>query len=105
MALTGYERGSLDEYTVAELQDIARSYYITFETESGNTSTNYSRLNKAQLIHEIKYDADYQKGNPDRRFDDSINLLGSKSKEDLARIISLVLEIIIHTYTAQRLLV
>jgi len=72
MALTGYERGSLEEYTVAELQDIARSYYITFKTESGNTSTNYSRLNKAQLIHEIKYDADYQKSNPDRRFDDAI---------------------------------
>ena len=70
MALTGYEKGSLEEYTAAELRDIARTYYITFKTDAGNTSINYSRLNKAQLIYEIKYDPDYQKANPNRKFDD-----------------------------------
>ena len=70
MALTGYEKGSLEEYTVSELRDIARTYYVTFATDIGNTSTNYSRLNKAQLIYEITYDADYQKANPNRKFDD-----------------------------------
>ena len=70
MALTGYEKGSLEEYTAAELRDIARTYYITFKTDAGNTSTNYSRLNKTQLIYEITYDPDYQKANPNRKFDD-----------------------------------
>ena len=70
MALTGYEKGSLEEYTVSELRDIARTYYVTFSTDVGNTSINYSRLNKAQLIYEITYDPDYQKANPNRKFDD-----------------------------------
>jgi hypothetical protein len=72
MALTGYERDSLDQYKVSELREIASTYYITFKTEFENTSTNYSRLNKEQLIYEITYDPDYQKANPDRKFNDTI---------------------------------
>ena len=104
MALSGYEKGSLEEYTAAELRDIARTYYITFKTDAGNTSINYSRLNKAQLIYEIKYDPDYQKANPDRKFDDTISrdenrirslkrdLIGTESPSELMTSIIRALE-------------
>ena len=70
MALTGYEKDNLEEYTNNELRQIASTYFITFKTSTGSTSTNYSRLNKTQLINEIKYDVDYQRANPDRKFED-----------------------------------
>ena len=64
MALTGYEKNRLNDYTVSELISIARNYYITFKLPSGETSTNYGRLNKNQLISEIEKDRDYRSGAP-----------------------------------------
>jgi hypothetical protein len=95
MALTGYEKDNLEEYTNSELRQIASTYFITFKTSTGSTSTNYSRLNKTQLINEIKYDVDYQRANPDRKFDDITDqndnriipikrdLIGTESAEEL----------------------
>ena len=70
MALTGYERKSLEQYTAPELREIAKTYGVTFKTEAGNTSLNYSRLNKTQLIYEITYDVDYIRANPNLKYDD-----------------------------------
>ena len=68
MALTGYEKPKLEDYTLSELKEIAINYYIPHQyTKTGATSTNYSRLNKTQLIYIIKYDPDYQKANPKSR--------------------------------------
>jgi len=68
MALTGYEKDSLEEYTLNELKEIATTYYISHQyNKTGATSTNYSRLNKAQLIYIIRYDPDYQRSNPNLR--------------------------------------
>lgn len=68
MALTGYEKESLEEYTLSELKEIATKYSISHQyTKTGATSTSYSRLNKTQLIYIIKYDADYQRANPKLR--------------------------------------
>lgn len=65
MALTGYEKPKLEDYTLSELKEIATNYYIPHQyTKTGATSTNYSRLNKTQLIYIIKYDPDYQRANP-----------------------------------------
>ena len=64
MALTGYEKNRLNDYTVSELISIARNYYVTFKLPSGETSTNYGRLNKNQLISEIEKDRDYRSGAP-----------------------------------------
>ena len=50
MALTGYEK-PLEDYSLSELKEIATNYYIPHQyTKTGATSTNYSRLNKTQLI-------------------------------------------------------
>jgi hypothetical protein len=68
MALTGYEKPELEDYSLSELKEIATNYYIPHQyTKTGATSTNYSRLNKNQLIYIIKYDADYQRANPKLR--------------------------------------
>jgi len=68
MNLTGYEKPKLEDYTLSELKEIATNYYIPHQyTKTGATSTNYSRLNKTQLIYIIKYDPDYQKNNPKLR--------------------------------------
>ena len=64
MALTGYEKNRLNDYTVSELISIARNYYVTFKLPSGETSTNYGKLNKNQLISEIEKDRDYRSGAP-----------------------------------------
>jgi len=61
MALTGYEKNRLNDYTISELKEIASNYYVTFKTPGGSTSTNYSRLNKNQLISAIENDRDYQR--------------------------------------------
>lgn len=63
MALTGYEK-PLDQYTQKELIEIATTYYITYKTVTGNTSTSYSRLSKTELIEFIKKDYDYIDANP-----------------------------------------
>jgi len=68
MALTGYEKPKLEDYTLSELKEIATNYYIPHQyTKTGATSTNYSRLNKTQLIYIIKYDPDYQRADPKSR--------------------------------------
>lgn len=68
MALTGYEKPKLEDYNLDELKQIATKYYISHQyTKTGATSTNYSRLNKTQLIYIIKYDPDYQRANPKLR--------------------------------------
>jgi len=68
MELTGYEKPKLEDYTLSELKEIATKYYIPHQyTKTGATSTNYSRLNKTQLIYIIKYDPDYQKADPKSR--------------------------------------
>lgn len=68
MALTGYEKSKLEDYSLNELKEIATNYYIPHQyTKTGATSTNYSRLNKTQLIYIIKYDPDYQRANPKSR--------------------------------------
>ena len=68
MALTGYEKPKLEDYSLSELKEIATNYYIPHQyTKTGATSTNYSRLNKTQLIYIIKYDPDYQRANPNSR--------------------------------------
>jgi hypothetical protein len=68
MALTGYEKPKLEDYSLNELKEIATKYYISHQyTKTGATSINYSRLNKTQLIYIIKYDPDYQRANPKSR--------------------------------------
>ena len=68
MEFTGYEKAKLEDYTLDELKQIATNYYIPHQyTKTGATSTNYSRLNKTQLIYIIKYDPDYQRANPKSR--------------------------------------
>ncbi len=68
MALTGYEKSKLEDYSLSELKEIATNYFIPHQyTKTGATSTNYSRLNKTQLIYIIKYDPDYQKADPKLR--------------------------------------
>lgn len=65
MALTGYEKPRLEDYTVQELREIAASYTIIHSyTKSGQTSAAYSRLTKSQLISLIKNDDDYKDANP-----------------------------------------
>ena len=64
MALTGYEKNRLNDYTVSELISIAKNYYVTYKLPSGETSTNYGRLNKNQLISEIEKDRDYKSSTP-----------------------------------------
>lgn len=79
MALTGYEKPKLEDYSLSELKEIATNYYIPHQyTKTGATSTNYSRLNKTQLIYIIKYDPDYQKANPKFR----VGGKGDKQKTD-----------------------
>lgn len=79
MALTGYERPKLEDYSLSELKEIATEYYIPHQyTKTGATSTNYSRLNKTQLIYIIKYDPDYQRADPKSR----VGGKGDKQKTD-----------------------
>lgn len=74
MKLTGYEKSRLNDYTVSELRTIARNYYVTFKSPSGETSTNYRRLNKNQLISAILSDRDYKNAKPyNRPTDDDQN--------------------------------
>jgi hypothetical protein len=61
MALTGYEKSRLNDYTISELKEIATTYYVTFKTPGGSTSTNYSRLNKNKLISAIENDRNYRR--------------------------------------------
>jgi hypothetical protein len=63
MALTGYEK-PLDQYTREELVEIATSYFVTYKTAAGNTSTSYNRLPKSKLIQIIKKDYEYIDANP-----------------------------------------
>jgi len=82
MALTGYEKPKLEDYTLDELKQIASSYYITHQyTKTGATSTNYSRLNKTQLVYIIKYDPDYQRSNP------KVRVNGKQTQKSSNRII------------------
>jgi hypothetical protein len=68
MALTGYEKPKLEDYSLSELKEIATVYHVSHQyTKTGATSTNYSRLNRTQLIYIIKYDVDYERANPKRR--------------------------------------
>ena len=86
MALTGYEKDSLEEYTLSELKEIATTYYISHQyNKTGATSTNYSRLNKAQLIYIIKYDPDYQKANPGLRVNKKQNKKNSNRIASIKR--------------------
>jgi hypothetical protein len=65
MAITGYEKPRLEDYTLEELKEIAASYTISHRfTKSGQTSTAYSRLTKSQLISLIRNDDDYKDANP-----------------------------------------
>jgi hypothetical protein len=65
MALTGYEKPRLEEYTLQELKEVAATYTIIHSyTKSGQTSAAYSRLTKSQLISLIKNDEDYKDKNP-----------------------------------------
>ena len=74
MRITGYEKNSLNDYTVSDLKLIAQKYYVTFKLPSGETSTNYNRLSKNRLIDAIESDSDYINANPnDRPTDDNSN--------------------------------
>jgi hypothetical protein len=63
MELTGYEK-SLDQYTKNELIQIAKKYYVTYKSPSGQTSTAYTKLSNSELIEIIKKDSDYIRSNP-----------------------------------------
>lgn len=68
MALTGYEKPNLEDYSLDQLKEIATTYRISHQyTKTGATSTSYSRLNKTQLIYIIKYDPDYKRADPESR--------------------------------------
>ena len=65
MAITGYEKPRLEDYTLEELKEIAASYTIIHSfTKSGQSSTAYSRLTKSQLVSLIRNDDDYKDKNP-----------------------------------------
>jgi len=65
MALTGYEKSSLEQYTKNELVEIAKEYTLYYQTDSGQGSTgNYEKLTKEKLISIIKSDRDYQSAAP-----------------------------------------
>lgn len=89
MALTGYEKPKLEDYSLNELKEIATKYTISHQyTKSGATSTSYSRLNKNQLIYIIKYDVDYQRANPKSR------ISGTQEEKNSNRILSIKRDII-----------
>lgn len=89
MALTGYEKPKLEDYSLSELKEIATKYTISHQyTKSGATSTSYSRLNKNQLIYIIKYDVDYQKANPKSR------ISGTQEEKNSNRILSIKRDLI-----------
>ena len=112
MSLTGYEKNNLEEYSLSELKEIATNYYISHQyNKTGATSTNYSRLNKNQLIYIIKYDPDYQRANPNLRSTKKNNkkdsnrissikrdLVGIESPEELMNMIISQLEGSENTY-------
>ena len=65
MAITGYEKPKLEDYTLEELKTIAASYTIIHSfTKSGQSSTTYGRLTKSQLISLIRNDDDYKYADP-----------------------------------------
>ena len=65
MAITGYEKPRLEDYTLEELKTIAASYTIIHSfTKSGQSSFAYSRLTKSQLVSLIRNDDDYKDANP-----------------------------------------
>ncbi|MGA1047986.1 MAG: hypothetical protein ACO3UU_08235 [Minisyncoccia bacterium] len=65
MAITGYEKPRLEDYTLEELKEIAASYTISHSfTKNNQTSNTYSRLTKSQLISLIRNDDDYKDANP-----------------------------------------
>ena len=68
MALSGYEKPNLEDYSLDQLKEIATTYRISHQyTKTGATSISYSRLNKTQLIYIIKYDPDYKRADPKSR--------------------------------------
>ena len=89
MALTGYEKTKLEDYTLSELKEIASKYTISHQyTKTGATSTSYSRLNKNQLIYIIKYDVDYLRANPKNK------ISGKQKEKNSNRIISIKRDLI-----------
>jgi len=89
MAITGYEKPKLEDYTLVELKEIATKYSISHQyTKTGATSTSYSRLNKNQLIYIIKYDVDYLRANPKKR------ISGKQSEKNSNRVIPIKRDLI-----------
>jgi len=89
MAITGYEKPKLEDYTLVELKQIATKYSISHQyTKTGATSTSYSRLNKNQLIYIIKYDVDYLRANPKKR------ISGKQSEKNSNRVIPIKRDLI-----------
>lgn len=105
MAITGYEKRLLSDYTKQELIEIAKKYSVYYTTATGQGRiTGYSRLSKEQLISIIKNDADYKDANPknpkrgkgQRRLTNRLNsfkesLIGTENPDDLMNeILSLI---------------
>jgi hypothetical protein len=89
MAITGYEKPKLEDYTLVELKEIATKYSISHQyTKTGATSTSYSRLNKNQLIYIIKYDVDYLRANTKKR------ISGKQSEKNSNRVIPIKRDLI-----------
>jgi len=91
MAITGYEKPKLEDYTLEELKEIAAFYTIIHSfTKSGQSSTSYSRLTKSQLVSLIRNDDDYKDKNPKdfRRRPEQIRNRIRPILEDLRRVSS-----------------
>jgi len=91
MAITGYEKPKLEDYTLEELKEIAAFYTIIHSfTKSGQSSTAYSRLTKSQLVSLIRNDDDYKDKNPKdfRRRPEQIRNRIRPILEDLRRVSS-----------------